>query len=495
MHEVKFIPNPMQKQFIESRAKADLFSSRMGEGKSAGLAWCTFYHSRHNPGARWAVVRDTYENMRATTMKTFFEWFPPGVFGNFNHSTKTFAWYEGIGVGNAEVEFLGMDAPDDVNKLMSRELGGIAFDEPAPAVGSAGIDEMIFDVALGSRLRQRGMKWYACKLAENNPDEDHWTYRKFVNPGMPGHRLWQPPEPENVQNLPPEYYADMRRTFAHRPDLIRRFVEGEFGFQQIGKAVTPQWSDKLHLGIGLVPILRQPLELLWDWGHNPTCIITQKTPLGSWQILDAVVGEDIGAEELVVNAIVPLLQQKYPRFKLGHIGDPAGKQREQTSILRSPVRVVRKALGGHFRPGPVSLEGRIEPLRAALGRLVGGRGLVRVDKLNAAAVHHALRGGWHFAVTRGGITSGEPVKNIHSHPGDAMGYGAAVLFPIGRRGLAGLGINKLPEEAGGYFGRSKVRPGIGPGPTGLPLPKHGSGLRDDTMVQSPFGFGGNKDGS
>jgi len=469
VHTTTFIPNPLQKQFIESRAKADLFSSRMGEGKSSALAWSTLYHTRHNPGARWALVRDTFENMQATTLKTFFEWFPPGVFGSYNYTQRTFTWAEGVAKG--EVEFLGMDDPQDASKLMSRELGGFGIDEPAPAVGSAGVDELIFDIAI-SRLRQKGMSWYGAKLAENNPDENHWTYRKFVNPGTEGFKLWQPPEPENVANLPPSYYAELRRLWQHRPDLVRRFVEGEFGYQQIGKSVTPQWSDKLHLATGLIPVPRVELVLCWDWGHNPTCIITQKTPLGSWLILDALVGEDIGAEELVKDAVRPLLEARYRKFSLRHVGDPAGMQREQSSILRSPVRVVMKELGGHFRGGPIKIEERAEPLRAALTRLIGGRGLIRVDRERASAVHHALRGGWHFAITKGGIVSGEPVKNIHSHPGDAMGYGAAVLFPMGRR----FSKDKMPpiREAGSYFGGPR-RP-LGFERPGLIVPEHGKPL-------------------
>ncbi len=276
-HKVDFIPNPLQRKFIESRAKADLFSSRMGEGKSVGLAWSAFYHTRHNPGAEWALIRDTWENMQATTMKTFFEWFPPGVMGTFHATKKVFTWAEGIAQG--EVQFLGMDDPQDASKLMSRQLAGFGIDEPAPAVGSAGVDELIFDIAM-SRLRQSGMKWYAAKLAENNPDENHWTYRKFVDPGTDGYVVWQPTNPENSKNLPSSYYQDLRKLWGHRPDLLRRFVDGEFGFQQLGKSVTPQWSDKLHLATGLIPI-RGEVYVLWDFGHNPTAIFTQRTPMGS----------------------------------------------------------------------------------------------------------------------------------------------------------------------------------------------------------------------
>lgn len=460
-HKIDFSPNPLQKRFIESKAKADLFSSRMGEGKSTALAWSALYHTRFNPGATWALIRDTWENMQATTMKTFFEWFPPGICGTFHHTKREFTWAEGVAKGT--VQFLGMDDPQDASKLMSRELGGIGIDEPAPAVGSAGVDEMIFDIGL-SRLRQPSMKWYPAKLAENNPDEAHWTYRRFVDPGEEGFVIWQPDKPENEANLPPEYYAELRKIWGHRPDLVRRFIEGEFGFQQEGKPCTPQWDDRRHLAIGLAPIRGQTVYCLWDFGHNPTFIATQRTPLGHWLILDALVGDDIGVEELMAENVKPLLAERYRRMSLAHIGDPAGKQREQTSINRSAVKLLKKELGGSWRSGPVKWEDRIEPLRAVLSRNVGRTGLVQVDRSRAAPVWHALRGGWHFHVARTGVVSGQAVKNIHSHPGDALSYGAAVLFPMGKLYDRGKGITapQTPTYFGGDRGGSLgfERPGL-----------------------------------
>ncbi len=460
----------MQKAFIESQATADLFSSRMGEGKSTALAWSVFYHTRHNPGASHAMVRDTWENMQATTMKTFFEWFPPGVYGEFNLSKKLFTWAEGVAKG--DVTFMGMDDAADAGKLMSRELAGICIDEPAPAVGSSGVDEMIFTIGL-TRLRQPNMKWYIMKLAENNPDENHWSYKRFVTDHRQDFVLWQPPNPENLQNLPSNYYENLRRTLSHRPDLIRRFVDGDFGFQSIGKAVTPQWSDKLHLANGLIPIPRTQLILCWDFGHNPTCIVTQKTPLGSWLALDALVGEGIGAEELIIDAVAPLLEDRYKRFNLRHVGDPAGTQREQTSIYRSAVKALKKALGGNWTSGPVKLFERLDPLQAVLTRTLGGRGLVQVDRERSAALWQALRGGWHYHVARNGLVGGEPVKDIHSHPGDAFSYGAALLFPLGRRVVPGQAAATAPAPGPTYFRGDTL---LG-GRAGVVMPAHGSGIR------------------
>lgn len=447
---VKFVPNPVQRAFIESRAKADLFSSRMGEGKSAALAWAPFYHTCNNPGAYWAIIRDTWENLRDTTLKEFFKWFPPGVMGSWNESKKTFTWAEGVAKGS--VVFLGMDDPGDSSKLMSRELAGFCIDEPAPAATSGGVAEMIFDMGL-SRLRQTGMKWYGAKLAENNPDETHWTYRRFVDPGSDEFKIWQPITPENEKNLPSGYYQGLRQLWGHRPDLQRRFIDGKFGFQQEGRVVTPEWSDDLHLAIGLVPVPRTDLVLLWDFGLNPTCIITQITPMRNWLILNSFVGEEMGVEELINAAVKPCLVENYRNFRWAHIGDPAGRQREQSSIRRSAVRLLTSSLGGTFRAGPVKIEERREPLRAALARSVAGRGMIQVDREHAKHVWYALRGGWHYHVSRAGIVSQEPVKDQHSHPGDAMGYGAAVLFPMGR--LQGAKTGLLRPKTATFFGQGQ----------------------------------------
>ena len=41
-----------------------------------------------------------------------------------------------------------------------------------------------------------------------------------------------------------------------------------------------------------------------------------------------------------------------------------------------------------------------------------------------------LRGGWHRPMHRSGTVSESPKKDHHSHPGDAMSYLAAKLFPM-----------------------------------------------------------------
>lgn len=808
-YSIDFVANPVQSAFITSKADADLFSSRRGEGKSVALCMSCLYHTRHNPGARWAFIRDTFENLQKTTMKTFFEWFKDGIHGRYNYTRKEWTWAEPFAKGS--VLFMGMDEEKDIASLQGLELAGVAMDEAAPGAATGGIREVVFSMAMSS-LRQPGMKWYSFKVAQNNSDESHWTYRKFVDPGtppdlsyermplqVPGYKLWQPQTPENLKHLPTGYYERIRAEFVAmgRTDLARRFVDGQFGFQELGKSCTPQWSDQLHLATGLTPIRGRPLHMLWDFGHccdgetevltldgwksfpeltgkealatwspaqrlvvyqqptalhtkevdriweyenstisigvsaehrlvgygggrdgqlwrertaeevagssnphlhipligarlpdegvkppvhpglvgfyvaegctdgtrvtlyqkqrdpciqamleatpyvwtweenakggywrtnsreladhlkglgtaktkrlpawfrglsgndmqtllwfyvmgdghyrrherggelvafttstgladdlqelafligysprvmarvparswyeaeqrwiendggfdiafrtcqtaplrpkkhgrwvegvqrvycatvpngtlvvrrrgrvhitgnSPTCIISQLSPMGEWLILDALVGDGIGVVELIENELRPLWMDRYEggRHALVHIGDPAGSQRSQVSIMDTPVAAIKKNMGGTWKPGPVAVDLRLEPLRAVLTQTVLGRGKVQVDRERAKPVHWALRGGYHFNVSPSGITSTTPVKDMHSHVGDAMGYGAAVLFPLRKLGYAvgeGTTVSTQPGLAFGR-GRSGGRYAGSPGrPTPLP---------------------------
>ena len=443
-HTVKFTANPTQKLFIESRAEADLFDCRKGEGKSAALVWSCFFHTKHNPGARWLFIRDTWENLRRTTLNEFLFWFPDGIYGTWKKGDKTFVWDTARTGMSGEVVFMGVESEEDASKIASMPLAAFAIDEPSGAAGeSSGVSEFVFETAF-NQLRQPGMNWYAAKLAQNNPDESHWTYRKFWDPGtppmpgvqllplqQPGYATWQTKEPENLAHLPPGYYDRMKEVWKDRPDLLRRFVEGKHGFQQVGIPITPEWNDALHLAQGLRPVPGAPLHLLYDGGLNPTCIITQVTPMGDWLILEDFVGQGIGMLELITDVLKPALQARYRGWAWSHIGDPNLRMREQSSSMQSASRAIIKELGGRFIPGAIKEDARTEPLRAMLRKVRHGRGVVQVDRDRARRTWHALRGGWHRHVQRSGVV-GQIKKNIHSHPGDALGYGAGHLFPLGK---------------------------------------------------------------
>jgi hypothetical protein len=476
-HRIEFTANPTQLAFIEARSEADMWAARKGEGKSTGLVWACFHHQRENRGAHDYILRDTFVNLRDSTMIEFFKWFKPGIFGTYNEARRVWKWTMGEMHG-CEVHFIGLDDKSDANKIASRPMAGAFFDEVAPAVAeSGGIDEENFN-AVASQIRQSGVKWYACKIAQNSPDESHWTYRLFVDPGMAGYNYWRSEQPENVKNLRPDYYQNMRKRFesSGRHDLVKRMVEGKWGFQSIGKHVTPEWSDELHLATGLSAIPGCTLYLCWDFGLNPTCLVTQVSPLGHWNFLYSFVGDGIGATQLIEGEVAPLLNTKLRGYTWEHIGDRTGQNAEQSDSRNSAVRVIQRLLGGKFHPGPDAIDARVEPLRTVLRRVNNGTGVVQVDRHHAREVWHALRGGWCRPIGRGGIVSGEIMKNIHSHPADAAGYGASYLFPLSQlqkpRG-GSLLMNAANRSGLSYNG---PRNGLG-NPRRRKPPAHGAFMR------------------
>ncbi len=468
--KVEFIANPTQKVFIESKYEADLFQSRKGEGKSAALAWAAFYYTKHNPGCTGIAIRDTWENLKRTTLEEFFFWFPDGVFGKWYSGDKLWVWDTPKTGLEGKIYWLGVDGEEDATKISSMPLAFALIDEPSAAAGSsAGIPEFIFTTIL-AQLRQKGMNWYACKLAQNNPDESHWTYKLFVDPGtahaidpktnspvklLPdqegGFKSFQTREPENLQNLPPGYYESMERNWKSRPDLIKRFVKGKTGFQQVGKPVTPEWDDDLHLANELEPVKGRSLLLLWDGGLHPTCVITQVTPAGYWLILESYVGNGIGTFQLIEDIVQPRLATRFQGFTWEHVGDPNLRSSEQSNSRNSAVRVIQSELGGRWHQGVESISGRTEPLKGVLTRTIHGVGVIQVDRRYAKEIWFALRGGWHFHKARSGVV-GAIVKDEHSHPGDCMGYGGAKLFPLGQ--LQKKKKRKRPIRDVGYFNRA-----------------------------------------
>lgn len=473
-HDIEFVANPTQRLFIENvpdiydprdkdtwgHQAIDCFSCRMGEGKSTALVWSIYYHTLHNPGAKWLVVRDTWENCRDTTLQEFFKWFPDGVCCSWKASEKSATWTLPQ-MGGGSIRFIGLDDEQDAGKLQSREYAGVAIDEPSPASGSAGIDRMVFTTAL-TRLRQPGMKWYAAKLAQNNPDESHWTYELFVEPGTPGYQHFQTATAENIKHLPPDYYENMAVSFSDRPDLMRRFSKGEFGYQQEGRPVTPNWSDSIHLAESLSPVENVDLVLLWDFGLDATCIITQPTPMGYWNILESFVENGSGTYQLITDVVKPAMEARYKGFAMWHTGDPNGEMREQSNSSQSAVKVLRNELGGRWRKAPADIKSRTNPINTALSRQINGTGMIQVDKRRAKEVHHALRGGWHYKKHQGGTFSPNPAKNKHSHPGDAIGYGAAVLFPNGAVSVKRAKRGFLPPGMASHFSKKTFlgRPGV-----------------------------------
>jgi hypothetical protein len=274
----------------------------------------------------------------------------------------------------------------------------------------------------------------------NPADEDHWTYEKLiVNPvnitmkiGDKEVKFWV--DTINIPYGENEFIEDAQRelvkiAYKDRPDLYRRYVEGKFSFIQVGEAVTPEYNERLHRSeYNLNPSPDLSTFRFWDGGLNPTCVSMQITPRGRFFFTDCVRGENIGVKQLIRTQIKPLIKERYSKIKKWRdIGDPSMMNREQSDSSQTAAEVINKELNAAFERGEIGWASRREVMKEIFNRMVDGSPQVQISR-HLGNMHRCFRGGWHYHRDAGGrILRDKAVKDIHSHIGDAVGYGIAKI--------------------------------------------------------------------
>lgn len=442
--------------FVHAEEEVVIVFGPRREGKTVGGVAAILAHAARNPSARplrVAVVRDTWTNLERSVFFTLkdgarrgwwhVEWLQDGTQALLN--------------GVAHLFFFGMDRPADANKFQSFECGMAWIEEPAPAADLAsGVPVEVFAMAMSS-LSQAGTK-VRLQITMNPPDEGHWTLNIA---GIIAEKNYQHlrvklcwiPRGENP-HLAPGYRERLLAGFelSGRMDLAARLAYGKVGSVNIGEAVTPEWSDGLHIYAengcpSPIPYsARWETFRFWDFGLNPTCIWCQLTPLGNLYVLGVVVGDGMGVTELIQQEVLPFqhalgmhvpynARDAYGQtsmrtgWRFRDIGDSAANTREASSSERSAKLALETLLHTSFEAAPVEFSARRDACKAGLNRIVNGRPLIQLDPDTTKPLQAALRGGWQYPRLPNGKLGDKPIKNIHSHPGDAFGYGLSVIFP------------------------------------------------------------------
>ena len=184
----EFTAAPVAKAFIEDTAMCSGYFGPLGTGKTSAGVMKAYYLCRAWPGARIAVVRDTWPNLRDTTQHTFFDWFPEGVAGQYVSTRKTFYLWGNAGEKTSEILFRAMDDKDDMKNVLSLDISSFWIDEPQGGLATRnesteftseqGIDHDLFLGIMGRLGRQKGYPGLAW-LTGNPPDPHHWIAQEF----------------------------------------------------------------------------------------------------------------------------------------------------------------------------------------------------------------------------------------------------------------------------------------------------------------------------
>ena len=466
--QLDFSQSPVVWKFLQDNSFVRGICGPVGSGKSYACAADVFLRAvKQVPSprdgvkySRWVVVRNSYPELRSTTLKTWLEIFPEHVWGALRwsppitHHLRAPSTEEAAGL-DCEVIFLALDTPKDVRKLLSLELTGAWINE-ARELPKAIIDALTHRVGRYPTKVDGGAHPYRGVIMDSNPmDEDHWYYKLAEVEQMSGPYAWKffrqqggllevasaavptehpeaqgycfgggvwwqtNPQAENLSNLPVGYYEQL--ALGKSLDWLRTYACGQYGYVVEGKPVWPEYDDdKMTADVEPDPSL--PVQIGLDFGLTPAAVFGQRHPNGQWRLVHEIVSEEMGLERFTL-LLKAELERRFPKFEAEIWGDPAGSARDQ--VYESTCFDHLRTVGLLARPcGTNDFRTRRDALAAPMQRYVAGQPGLLVDRA-CARLRKALAGGYHFKRLQ--IAGHEryrdaPNKNEHSHVGDAAAY-------------------------------------------------------------------------
>lgn len=423
---------PITKQFFEDESFVRGIMGPVGSGKSTACVLEILRRAtaqKPSPDGvrrtRWAIIRNSYPELKTTTLKTWAEWCPLD-FGKVNMDSP-FVHHIKTSDFDMEILFLALDRPDDAKKLLSLELTGAWVNE-AREVPKTIIDMLTGRVGRYPSKMKGGATWSGILMDTNPPDNQSWWY-KVAEEDRP--KDWeffkQPsgmsPEAENIENLPKGYYP--RLISGKDEDWVKIYVHGEYGFLNEGQAVYPMYRDRIHVSADPIqPAIGINLTLGVDFGLTPCAIIGQRLADGRWLLIDELVTDNCGIIRFA-ELLTAYIAEHYGDFGIGTcFADPAGDQRG-SSDLKTSLDIMREYTPWVWKAAPSNeLAMRLEVVRAALNRLIDGSpGLMVSPKCQV--LRKGFSGGYHYKLIRSGDGTQSyetPNKNQYSHPHDALQY-------------------------------------------------------------------------
>lgn len=442
---------PVAGAYYLDQSEIAVIEGPVGSGKSTASCLRLQRHAyQQQPGTDgvgrtwWGIVRNTKPQLRDTTMKTWFSVFPPNEYGPYHATDQVHEWkFTPQGHRwpiHANFQFLALDDPDDVRKLLSLEVTGFWLNE---------CREIIEDIVghLRARCRylggERPHTWHGW-IGDTNPwDTDHYLEDRLVaNPRDGWRHFRQPggmdPDAENLENLEQTAeslalpYDDPRRREQGRTYYTRLladysaedaevYVHARRGRTRDGKPIYSDYNDRLHCReFALDP--RLPLDIGLDFGRTPAATIGQEFPGGRVQVSHELVTVDMGLVQFAEELARMLHSGDLAKFRVRCVtGDPSGEARDARDETAFDILA---AAGIKARPAPTNEPSlRIEAVQKGFRSLSGGQPSLLIHP-RCKILRRACTDGYQYRRLKvaGERYSDEPNKNQWSHVAEALQY-------------------------------------------------------------------------
>lgn len=455
-------PGPIAEDFLYDDAFVVGIKGPVGSGKSVASVMKLMTIAAAQPvspvtgkrHSRFAVIRNTYPELKTTTIKTWHAWIPPDV-GRWRDEGPPCHHIQ-AGDLDCEVLFIALDRPQDVRKLLSLELTAAWINE-AREVPKAILDGLTGRVGRFPDAKHGGCRAPQILMDTNPPDTDHWWYTlaehddstpdkaamlasikvaedELIALGIlkDGQKLFsfhaQPSglsdDAENSEGLAHMpggrigYYT--RASAGKGADWVNVYVKGNYGYVQSGKPVYPEFNDQMHIKpVQFNP--RLPVYVGVDFGLTPAATLAHRDIMGRLMVFDELATGDMGAKRFG-----RLLKAKLSDYGITEAiitGDPAGDTRAQTDEV-TPFQILEsegvKASPAHSNDFVV----RREAVVTGMERIIDGQPGLVIDP-RCKMLRKAMAGAYHYKrveVTGSERYQDKPDKGIYSHVAESLQY-------------------------------------------------------------------------
>ena len=345
---------PKQEDFVfDLESEQVAYVGGYGSGKTTGGCVKAIYLAGYNAGCAGMLVSPTFQMLRDTTRRTFFEILETENIGFTFRATENKIL---LTETNSEIWFRSADDP---TKLKGSNLAWIGMDEPAL------MDIEAYHISL-SRLRDpRASK---LQLFITGTHEGYtWLYDEFESDQTGKKRLIRSATDENTF-LPKMYVDSLYENYDEQ--MIKQYVKGEatlinrgqvyYAFSREHNVITKEYNPNF------------PLKLCVDYNINPMCWAIIQTYGNIDYIIDEIILHNSNTE-LAAN----VFKEKYGKNNYISIyGDYSGTQRHTSSsttdfeILEEIIRPAEI----NIKPNPAVID-RVNSVNARLKNAKGERRL------------------------------------------------------------------------------------------------------------------------
>ena len=444
-----FQPGPVGQDFIDDRSFIKIIMGPVGGGKSTDGLMELFGRSilqepfKNVRRTKHIIMRNTGAQLKSTVKPLINQWFGPLVQAGMGEWRVTenvfemkFRMYDGTLV-HSEFCLLPADTAEDVRRLLSLEASSAWIEETRE------IDQAIFEGLQGrvARFPNRasgGVTYPGVIGSTNPPPMGSWLQELMADPPKNMRVFVQPPalladgsinpNAENLDNLDPDYYANL--IDGKTPDWLDVFMRNQYGSGGFGQPVfRSTFKRDFHVSpttLAAIPASLNPIVVGMDNGLTAAAVIGQMDARGRLNILGEVYvpeGETMGVETFMTRLLVPYMQARFPvkAQSIIFVLDPACYQRSQIDEV-TIAQVVASHGYRTMRASTNVPERRIAAVEGLLLRAIDGKAGLLFSGPDTPWIVKAMEFGYRNRKQAAGMSSAVPEKNHYSHAADSLQY-------------------------------------------------------------------------